>query len=94
LQNSNFNDSWKCSCKYYCITTDITTTTTTTSTISTNKYIKSLNNFLCGESFIERKLFEKYNNSIQSILNFVVLTRQLEGPISEQHVSEYKQYNK
>jgi hypothetical protein len=90
LQNSNFNDNWKCSCKYYCITTAITTTT-----ISTNKDIKSLNNFLCGESFIEGKLFEKYNNSIQfnSILNFVVLTRQLEGPISEQHVSEYKQYN-
>jgi hypothetical protein len=37
------------------ITTAITTTTATT-TIPTNKYIKSLNNFLCGESFIEGKI--------------------------------------
>jgi hypothetical protein len=63
LQNSNINDSSKCSCKYCCtittaITTIITTTTATTAatTIPTNKDIKSLNNFLCGESFIDGKI--------------------------------------
>jgi hypothetical protein len=59
LQNSNINDSSKCSCKYCCtITTAITTiitTTTAATTIPTNKDIKSLNNFLCGESFIDGK---------------------------------------
>jgi hypothetical protein len=60
LPNSNINDSLKCSRKYCCIiTTAITTTTATTTattTIPTNKDIKSLNNFLCGESFIEGKI--------------------------------------
>jgi hypothetical protein len=32
------------------------TTTDTTTTISANKYIKSLNNFLCRESSIEGKI--------------------------------------
>jgi hypothetical protein len=39
---------------------------------------------------MREKLFEKYNNLIQLILNFIVLTRQLEGPVSEQHVSKYR----
>jgi hypothetical protein len=58
----------------------------------------SLNHLSCGEIVIEGNIIlknPKYlhkNNSIQfnSILNFIVLTQQLEGPISEQHESKYK----